>query len=101
METAKIKAQQTSKLTKDMVQESKTLLDFLGIPHIQAVSEGESQAGYMVQKGDVWAAASQDFDSLLFGSQLDFLRSTQVTASTKIRYHRPRGHKIGSYLAKS
>lgn len=68
LETAKIKAQQTSKLTKDMVQESKTLLDYLGIPHIQAVSEGESQAGYMVQKGDVWAAASQDFDSLLFGS---------------------------------
>jgi flap endonuclease-1 len=68
LETAKIKAQQTSKLTKDMVRESKMLLDHLGIPHIQAVSEGESQASYMVQKGDVWAAASQDFDSLLFGS---------------------------------
>jgi flap endonuclease-1 len=68
METAKIKAQQTSKLTRDMVEESKTLLDYLGIPHIQAISEGESQASYMVQKGDVWAAASQDFDSLLFGS---------------------------------
>jgi flap endonuclease-1 len=68
LETAKIKAQQTSKLTKEMVEESKMLLDYLGIPHIQAVSEGESQASYMVQKGDVWAAASQDFDSLLFGS---------------------------------
>jgi flap endonuclease-1 len=70
LETAKIKAQQTSRLTPEMVEESKTLLDHLGIPHIQAPSEGESQASYMVQKGEVWAAASQDFDSLLFGTPM-------------------------------
>ncbi len=68
LETAKIKAQQTSRLTSEMVEESKTLLDHLGIPHVQAPSEGESQASYMVQKGEVWAAVSQDFDSLLFGT---------------------------------
>ena len=70
LETAKIKAQQTSRLTSEMVQESKALLDALGIPHIQAPSEGESQASYLVQKGEVWAAASQDFDSLLFGAPI-------------------------------
>jgi flap endonuclease-1 len=83
METAKIKAQQTSKLTKDMVEESKLLLDYLGIPHIQAVSEGESQASYMVQKGEVWAAASQDFDSLLFGS-LKLVRNLTFSGRRKL-----------------
>ncbi len=67
---AKSKAQQTSRLTDDMVQQSKELLDALGIPHIQSPSEGEAQASYMVKKGDAYAAGSQDFDCLLIGSPI-------------------------------
>ena len=70
IETAKKKAQQTSRVTDEIVEQSKELLDALGIPYVQAPSEGESQASYMVKKGDAYAVGSQDFDCLLFGSLL-------------------------------
>lgn len=61
-------AGRTSKLTKPMVDQAKELLDGLGIPWVQAPSEGEAQAAHMVKRGDGWAVASQDFDSLLYGT---------------------------------
>jgi len=51
-----------------MIEDSKRLLQFLGIPFIQAPSEAEAQAAYMALKGEVWAASSKDYDSLLFGT---------------------------------
>jgi len=65
---AKSKAQQTSRLTDEMIQQSKQLLTALGIPYVQSPSEGESQASYMVKKGDAYAVGSQDYDCLLVGS---------------------------------
>jgi flap endonuclease-1 len=35
---------------------------------VQAPSEGEAQAAVMAARGEVWAAASKDYDSLLFGA---------------------------------
>jgi flap endonuclease-1 len=70
IETARTKAQQTSRVTDEIIQQSKELLDALGIPSVQAPSEGEAQASYMVSKGDAYAIGSQDFDSLLFGSSI-------------------------------
>lgn len=61
-------AQASSRLTPEMVDESKKLLDYMGIPYLQAPSEGEAQCAYMCNNGDVFAAGSQDSDSLLFGS---------------------------------
>lgn len=66
--TARSKAQQTSRVTTEIIAQSRQLLDGLGIPHLQALSEGEAQASYMVQKGDAFAVGSQDFDCLLFGA---------------------------------
>jgi flap endonuclease-1 len=40
----------------------------MGIPWIQAPSEGEAQCAWMCQRDLVSATASQDFDSLRFGS---------------------------------
>jgi flap endonuclease-1 len=68
LEKAKSKAQQTSRLTDEMVQQSKQLLTALGIPYVQSPSEGESQASYMVKKGDAYVVGSQDYDCLLVGS---------------------------------
>ena len=51
-----------------MIQQSKQLLTALGIPYVQSPSEGESQASYMVKKGDAYAVGSQDYDCLLIGS---------------------------------
>lgn len=70
LEKAKSKAQQTSRVTDEIVEQSKLLLAALGIPSVQAPSEGEAQASYMVQKGDAYAVGSQDFDCLLFGAPL-------------------------------
>jgi len=68
LEEARSFAQQSSRLTDEMLDESKRLLSALGIPHVQAPSEGEAQAAYMVSKGDAWGVGSQDYDSLLFGA---------------------------------
>ena len=70
LEKAKTKAQQTSRVTEEIIQQSTELLEALGIPFVQAPSEGEAQASYMVKKGDAYAVGSQDFDSLLFGSPI-------------------------------
>jgi len=66
--TAWSKAVMTSRLTKPLIEDAKKLLDLLGIPYFQAPSEGEAQTAYMAKKGDVWAANSRDYDSLLFGA---------------------------------
>lgn len=66
--TAWSKAVMTSRLTGPMVEEAKALLRMLGIPWVQAPSEGEAQAAFMARRGDVWAAGSKDYDSLLFGA---------------------------------
>jgi flap endonuclease-1 len=58
----------TSRLTREMVEEAKTLLRLMGIPVVQAPSEGEAQAAHMARAGAVWAAASKDYDALLFGA---------------------------------
>ncbi|HJU22092.1 MAG TPA: flap endonuclease-1 [Casimicrobiaceae bacterium] len=62
------KATMTSRLTRDMVDEARQLLQLLGIPVVQARSEGEAQASHLAARGDVWAVASKDYDSLLFGA---------------------------------
>jgi len=68
IEDARKYAQATATLKELMVEDTKRLLKALGIPWVQAPSEGEAQAAHMAAKGDVWAAASQDHDSLLFGA---------------------------------
>lgn len=59
-------ASRTSKLTPEMVEETKDLLSALGLPYVVAPSEGEAQASYMVKKGEAYAVASQDADCLMF-----------------------------------
>jgi len=60
-------AARTTRLTGAMVEEAKLLVDALGLPIIQAPSEGEAQAAQLVKEGIVFAAASQDADSFMFG----------------------------------
>ncbi|MGV8084669.1 MAG: flap endonuclease-1 [Candidatus Bilamarchaeum sp.] len=76
-------AQATGKLTREMVAESIELLSALGVPSIQAVSDGEAQAAMMVQKGLAYATASQDYDALLFGSPL-LIRNLSISGRRKV-----------------
>ncbi|MBY8990126.1 MAG: flap endonuclease-1 [Candidatus Lokiarchaeota archaeon] len=81
---AKKFAQLTSKLDEGMIEESKKLIESMGIPLIQASSEGEAQSAYMVEVGDAWACASQDYDTLLFGGER-LIRNFAVSRSRKLK----------------
>ncbi len=61
-------SKQTVRLTKDIIEESKELISYLGIPLVQAPSEGDAQIAFMCEKGDVWACASSDMDVLIYGA---------------------------------
>jgi flap endonuclease-1 len=56
-------------ITDEIVSESKKLLDLMGLPWVQAPTEGEAQASYMSKIGQVDSVISQDYDCLLFGSR--------------------------------
>ncbi len=81
---AKKFAQMTSKLDSNMIQESKKLIQHLGIPIVQATSEGEAQSAYLVEREDAWACASQDYDTLLFGAER-LVRNFAVSRSKKVK----------------
>jgi flap endonuclease-1 len=68
LEEAKKFAQRSSVVTDEMVEESKKLLQAMGIPVVQAMSEGEAQCAKICQDGKAFASVTQDFDALLFGS---------------------------------
>ena len=83
LEEAFKKAVRTSSIDKEKVEEAKKLLDALGIPYVDAKSEGEAQAAYMNARGDVDMVASQDYDALLFGSLL-LVRNLAITGKRKL-----------------
>jgi flap endonuclease-1 len=83
IEKAKCKGQQSSRMTNDIVEGSRILLTLMGIPVVQAPEEGEAQAAYMASRGDVWAASSQDFDALLFGTPR-LVRNLNITGRRKM-----------------
>ncbi|MFW5911993.1 MAG: flap endonuclease-1 [Candidatus Hadarchaeota archaeon] len=76
-------AERAARLSKKMVEQAKELLDGMGIPWIQAPSEGEAQAAYMTKKGDTWGTGSQDFDALLYGSP-KLIRNMTITGKRKL-----------------
>lgn len=57
----------TAKLTKEMIEDSKEVIRLLGLPIVQAPSEGEAQASALVASSQAYACISQDYDNLIFG----------------------------------
>ncbi|MEM0360765.1 MAG: flap endonuclease-1 [Candidatus Diapherotrites archaeon] len=76
-------AQQALRLTSEMIEESKKLVGLMGLPVIEAPSEGEAQVSAMCASGKVFACASQDYDALLFGSPR-LLRNLAITGKRKV-----------------
>ena len=70
LEEIKKFAARTSILTKEMIHDAKELIQALGLPIVQAPSEGEAQTAYMVKTGKAYASISQDYDNLIFGCPL-------------------------------
>lgn len=83
MRRARKYAQSALNLTPEMIENSRDLLSRMGLPYVLAPSEGEAQAAAMALRGDVWAASSQDFDSLLFGSPR-LVRNMTITGRRKL-----------------
>jgi flap endonuclease-1 len=75
--------QQAISTTTELISDSKQLLTLMGIPWVQAPGEGEAQTAYMASRGDVWGAASQDFDSLLYGAPRH-IRNLSITGRRKL-----------------
>ena len=82
-ETARTKAQQTTRLEPHMIDESKKLLDLLGVPWVEAPSEGEAQVASLLNQGMVDYGASQDFDTVLFGAS-KFVRNLTLSGRRKL-----------------
>ncbi|UCE28984.1 MAG: flap endonuclease-1 [Candidatus Bathyarchaeota archaeon] len=83
IEKARMYAQATSRLKDHMATDSKRLLTQMGIPWIQAPSEGEAQAAHIARKGDTDYCGSQDYDSLLFGAP-NLIRNITVSGRRKL-----------------
>lgn len=72
-------------LNSDMIAEAKEAMHHLGFPVIVGKQEGEAQAAWMVQHGLAYAAVTQDYDALLFGSPI-VVRNLAVTGKRKLPY---------------
>ena len=69
-------------LNEEMVEQAKELIEALGLPVVQAPSEGEAQAAHIVKQGRAWAVVSQDFDSLVHGADR-LVRNLSVAGKRK------------------
>lgn len=76
-------AQASSRIDEYILESSKRLLHYLGIPVVEAPSEGEAQAAHMAIKGDVSFTGSQDVDALLFGAPR-LVRNITITGRRKL-----------------
>ncbi|VVC03921.1 Flap endonuclease 1 [Candidatus Burarchaeum australiense] len=83
LEGARKYAQASSRLTGTMVTESKELLQAMGVPFVQAPSEGEAQAAWMTQERKVDICSSQDYDALLFGAP-ELARNLTISGRRKL-----------------
>lgn len=83
-EEARRQASRTAELTHEMKEESKELLLAMGIPVVQAPSEGEAFCAHMCKHHDAYCVASQDSDSMLFGAPR-MIRNLNITGKRRIR----------------
>ncbi len=83
VEEAKKFAQRAGRVDEQVIKQAQTLLGHMGLPWVQAPGEGEAQAAHLVLRGHAWAAASQDFDSLLFGAPT-LVRNLAITGRRKL-----------------
>jgi flap endonuclease-1 len=82
-EKVRLYSQQASKVTDEMLDEAKRLLEAMGVQWIQGPSEGEAEAAYLNRRDLVYACGSQDWDSLLFGARR-LVRNITITGKRKL-----------------
>ncbi|MDE1855194.1 MAG: flap endonuclease-1 [Candidatus Micrarchaeota archaeon] len=83
VEEARAHAMASTRITKEIVQSGKELLEYMGIAYIQAPSEGEAQAARLTREGLVYASATQDYDIFLFGADVA-VRNLTISGRRKL-----------------
>uniref|UniRef100_A0A5S6Q998 Flap endonuclease 1 n=1 Tax=Trichuris muris TaxID=70415 RepID=A0A5S6Q998_TRIMR len=71
------------KVTREQTEECKKLLKLMGVPYIEAPGEAEAQCAAMVKSKLVFAAATDDMDTLTFGSDI-VLRNVSASEAKKM-----------------
>jgi len=84
VEEAYKQARSSSKIDDEVIKTSKSLLRLMGLPYVDAPSEGEAQAAYMVREGEAQYVVSQDYDTLLFGAPV-LVRNLTVSGKRRMR----------------
>lgn len=69
-------SRRTVKVTREHNEECKKLLKLMGIPYVEAPSEAEAQCASLAKAGKVYAAASEDMDTLTFATPILLRRMT-------------------------
>ena len=69
-QTAQKMAQRIVHYSAEMIDDTKKMLDLLGVRWVDAAAEGEGQAAVMAVKGQLDIVATQDWDALLYGSPI-------------------------------
>jgi flap endonuclease-1 len=62
-------AKRANFLDRKTVDNSKKLLELMGIPYVNAPSEGEAQCAELVKANNAFCVISQDYDSILYGAE--------------------------------
>ncbi len=83
MEEARTHAMASTRINREIVASGKELLGYMGVPFLQAPSEGEGQAAQMTRDGLVYAVGSQDYDSFLFGAKV-IIRNLTLSGRRKL-----------------
>ncbi|KAK2812251.1 Elongation of fatty acids protein 2 [Emmonsiellopsis sp. PD_5] len=63
-------SRRTVRVTREHNAECKKLLKLMGVPYIDAPTEAEAQCAVLARAGKVYAAASEDMDTLCFDSPI-------------------------------
>ncbi len=78
-------ARQSATIDSKIIEESKELLEAMGVPCFTAPGEAEAQISYMTSVGQTDYCVSQDFDCLLFGSP-NLLKNIGASGKKKVPF---------------
>lgn len=63
-------SRRTVRVTREHNEECRRLLKLMGVPYIEAPTEAEAQCAVLARAGKVYAAASEDMDTLTFNTPI-------------------------------